>query len=306
MSTAVMIARFQSPYLHEGHVDLIDRIRQKHNKLVVVLGISPVKGARKNPYDYHTRERMLKQRYPEIVVLPLRDHPSNAVWSANLDDLLEDSFPAETFMLYGSRDSFIPAYSGRHTTEELPEQVSISATEIRAKYADKVFDSEDFRAGILYALHNQYPRVFPTVDIAVLRNNRTEILLGQKHRENQWRLVGGFVDPTDESALEAAKRELAEEVGPIEVGTWQYETTMRVDDWRYRHEADSVMTTLFTCTHQFGAPTAQDDLAGANWFSLHEIAGMIARKEVVASHIPLLNYLLNVYQKDLAEPTEAV
>lgn len=47
----VIIARFQTPYLHEGYKYLLKKIYAKHNKVIVVLGISPVKGSRRNPFD---------------------------------------------------------------------------------------------------------------------------------------------------------------------------------------------------------------------------------------------------------------
>ena len=51
-ATGVIIARFQTQYLHDGHKYLLDEIRSKHNKVVVVLGISPVKGSKRNPFDF--------------------------------------------------------------------------------------------------------------------------------------------------------------------------------------------------------------------------------------------------------------
>src|SRR5262245_53117750 len=103
-ATAVIIARFQTPYLHEGHRYLLDTIRQKYNKVVVVLGVSPVKGTKRNPFDFYSREKMLKQFAPEITILPLADHPSDKVWSETLDNLLQKTFPDERFLLYGGRD----------------------------------------------------------------------------------------------------------------------------------------------------------------------------------------------------------
>jgi len=246
MNTGVIIARFQSPYLHEGHTLLIDKVRMKHSKLIIVLGISPIT-SRKNPFDYFTRESMVKQLYPNVIVLPLSDDPSDEAWSERLDNLLQSSFPTEQFTLYGGRDSFIPYYQGKFTTIELPDSGNFNATELREKYSDKVHASKDFRAGILYALHNQYTKVYPTVDVAVYRNERQEILLGKKANNLKWRLIGGFVDTTDASYEVAALRELREEAGELEVSPMQYEMSAHIDDWRYRNEADSITTTVFSC-----------------------------------------------------------
>lgn len=295
MSTGVIIARFQSPYLHDGHKNLIDAVKTKHNKLVIVLGISPVIGSRRCPFDYHTREKMLKQAYPEILVLPNRDQPSDAQWSSNLDQLLLGAFPTESFVLYGSRDSFIPHYRGRFNTEELSRHGDFNATEIRNQYADKVIESADFRAGILYAYHNQYTKVYPTVDVVVFRNEGSEMLLGKKAINNKWRLVGGFADPEDDSFEAAARRELQEECGPIEVGELRYEMSIRVNDWRYRREADKITTTVFSCDYLFGIPKAQDDISDLMWVHVSSVPSLLANNEITEEHVPIFKRLLTKY-----------
>jgi len=295
MKTAVIIARFQTPFLHEGHQELIRQVKEAHSKLIILLGVSPLTGSRKNPYDYYTREKMIKAIYPEIIVLPVSDHPSDAVWSDNLDNLLRGVFPTEQFCLYGSRDSFIPHYTGKFETIELPEHGDYNATELRRQYADKVFDSTDFRAGILYALNNQYTKVYPTVDIAVFRNNKTELLLGKKAINNKWRFIGGFADPEDGSYEVAAKRELTEEAGELETGPMVYETSRKINDWRYRNEADKIITLLFSCDHYSGEPKAQDDIAELNWFPLTDIPKMIADGLTSDEHLELFNTIIDKY-----------
>jgi len=295
MKTAVIIARFQTPYLHEGHQDLIRKVKQAHSKLIILLGVSPITGSRKNPYDFYTREKMIKTAHPEIIVLPLSDHPSDRVWSKNIDSLLKGVFPTEQFCLYGSRDSFIPCYSGKFETIELPEHGDYSATELRKQYADKVFDSTDFRAGILYAYYNQYTKVYPTVDIAVFRNNKTEILLGKKAIDNKWRLIGGFADPEDADYETAAKRELMEESGELQTSDMVYETSRKINDWRYRNEVDKIITLLFSCDCCGGEAEARDDIAELGWFRLADIPQMIASGSTNDCHSELFNHLITKY-----------
>jgi bifunctional NMN adenylyltransferase/nudix hydrolase len=293
--TGVIIARFQTPALHEGHLSLIRQVKQKHNRLIIVLGVSPVKGSRKNPLDYYTRERMLKQLFSDIIILPLSDQAVDKVWAKKLDDLLSNNFPQETFVLYGSRDSFIPSYTGRFQTEALPPVQDFNATAQREAASDKVFDAEEFRAGVIYNTYNLYPKVYPTVDIALFRQQRTQLLLGRKPNELSWRLPGGFADPTDESFEMAARRELREECGEIEAGNMQFELSMLVDDWRYRSEVDKIITTLFSTDLLFGEPAAADDLAAMRWVDVNSIRQLIANGEIVNTHIPLLEKLAEKY-----------
>ncbi|MBW8685957.1 NUDIX domain-containing protein [Chitinophaga rhizophila] len=293
--TGVIIARFQTPTLHEGHLQLIKEVKSKHNRLIIILGVSPIKGGRKNPLDYYTRERMIKKLFPEVIVLPLSDQASDKVWSRKMDELLSNNFNNESFILYGSRDSFIPYYSGRFPTAALPPVQDFNSTAQREAISDKVFDTEEFRAGVIYGTYNLYPKVYPTVDIALFRNNRTELLLGRKSAESGWRLPGGFADPSDMSFDIAAKRELQEECGPVETSAMQYELSLQMDDWRYRSEVDKIITTLFSTDLLFGEPAADDDLADMKWVKVNDITNMIAQGTIVSTHIPLLNKLAEKY-----------
>lgn len=293
--TGVIVARFQTPALHEGHLELIRQVKQQHNRLLIILGVSPVKGSRRNPLDYYTRERMIKQSFPDIIVLPLSDQQSDIVWSRKLDELLHQNFPHETFVLYGSRDSFIPTYSGRYVTAALPPVRDYNATAMREAISDKVFDTEEFRAGIIYNTYNLFPSVYPTVDIAVFKDNRRYLLLGRKPAENGWRLPGGFTDPTDESYEAAARRELQEECGPLETGAMQYEMSLKMDDWRYRSEVNKIITTLFSTDLLYGTPAPADDLAALEWVPVQNIPAMIAGGEIMDVHIPLLEQLTARY-----------
>lgn len=291
-TTGVIIARFQTPYLHEGHKFLINEIRGRHNKIVIVLGVSPVKGSRRNPFDFYTREKLLKQFEPELVVLPLSDHPSDQVWSQQLDALLSSTFSMEQFVLYGSRDSFIRYYSGQFPVQELPEKGEYSASSIRDENGDKVLNSVDFRLGINYAYHSMYPKVYPTVDIAVLNEDHTQVLLGKKHLAAQWRFPGGFSDPEDESFEMAARRELSEECGAIEVQEMQFVGSAKINDWRYRKETDKIITSLFKTTLIYGKPRAADDLAELAWFPISELAGMTEKELITPEHHVLIELLL--------------
>jgi bifunctional NMN adenylyltransferase/nudix hydrolase len=292
-TVGVIVARFQTPYLHEGHKHILEEIRSRHNKIIVVLGVSPVKGSRHNPFDFYTRERMLKQYNPSFVVLPLADESSDKQWSIHLDNLLRNSFPMETFILYGSRDCFIFFYSGNLTVEELPKTGDYSATSIRNANSDKVRDTEDFRMGINYAYHNTYTKVYSTVDIALFNADNTKLLLGRKHASTEWRFPGGFTDTTDENYEAAARREVAEECGNIETAKMQYIGSARIDDWRYRNEADKIITLFFKTSVVFGKPAAGDDLEEIKWVTLEELELMRQNGQLSKEHSILTKMLLN-------------
>jgi len=128
--------------------------------------------------------------------------------------------------------------------------------------------SLDFRKGVIWATQNQYPIVSPTVDIACIDPDSKALLLVRKKNETGWRLPGGYIDVNDQSALDAAKRELMEECGAnLSVSDWKFWTTRKINDWRLRGEAKrGIMTTVFTCLRTWGNPEAADDVNEVEWW----------------------------------------
>lgn len=304
-TTGVIIARFQTPYLHDGHIYLLKEILANHDRVVVVLGVSSVKGSTRNPFDFHTREKMLKQFNTDLVILPLQDERSDEHWSKQLDVLLRQSLPGEEFLLYGSRDCFIPFYSGQFAVKELPAVGNFSATAIREANADIVRESEDFRMGINYAYHNVYAKVYPTVDIALMDEKNTKVLLGKKHHAAQWRFPGGFTDVTDKSFEAAAMRELTEECGAVETTEMKYLGSAQINDWRYKSEADKIMTLFFIANIVSGEPTAGDDLAEVQWFNIDELSALMKTGRIAEEHHILVNMLLKELNQHAESATKS-
>lgn len=264
----VIIGRFQTPELHSEHIKLIQYVLDRHEKVILFLGVSPTLANKKHPMDFITRKYMIEEQFgiSKLIIMPLSDNKSDEIWSKQLDSKIKEVFPLGSVTIYGSRDSFIPYYKGVNKTLELQPDVFVSATDIRELASKKVISSPEFRAGIIYSVYNQFPVVYSTVDIAIIKDD--EILLGQKLGENEWRFIGGFVDNTDESDEAAAKREALEETG-LEVADLEYICSMPVNDWRYRRIKDrSIMTRFFKAKYIFGCPTPQDDINALKWFKL--------------------------------------
>ena len=264
----VIIGRFQTPELHSEHIKLIQYVLDRHEKVILFLGVSPTLANKKHPMDFITRKYMIEEQFgiSKLTIMPLSDNKSNEIWSKQLDSKIKEVFPLGSVTIYGSRDSFIPYYFGVNKTLELQPDVFVSATDIREVASKKVISSSEFRAGIIYSVYNQFPIVYSTVDVAIIKND--EILLGQKLGETQWRFIGGFVDTTDESDEAAAKRETLEETS-LEVADLEYVCSMQVEDWRYRGIKDrSIMTRFFKAKYIFGCPTPQDDINALKWFKL--------------------------------------
>jgi len=293
MNIGVVIARFQIDDLHEGHKALLNHVLTENNKLVVLLGCCSTKVTTKNPLDFKSRRLMIWSHFPTADVFPVFDNRSNHLWSVAIDVLLNSLYKDDTVTLYGSRDSFIPYYSGTKPVKEYKQEFVLAATERREEISKlDPMSSKAFRSGVIYAAYNRYPICYPTVDVAITNQEKTKVLLGRKKNEALFRFVGGFVDPTDANFEAAATREVIEETG-LEVGPMTYIGSKSIEDWRYKGIADNITTTLFTCEVLFGTPIAQDDIAEVKWFDLDKIKP----EELMAEHVSLFEMFVTHLSK---------
>jgi len=264
----VIIGRFQLPTLHIGYKKLIDEVFSLSDKVLILVGQSPVKFSENYPLPFNIIENNIKSEYLSITeVLPIYDRPVEKdydPWSSELDYFLSTKYDPNQYdvTLYGSKDSFIEKYSGKYKSIILDVDIrnEISKTPI----------SEDFSKGIIYCIKNQYPISYQCVDTAIIKEG-TEILLGRKKFQTKWRFPGGFVDPTDDSLESASKRECLEECGDIELDDFQYISSQRIDDWRYRSETNKIMTSFYKCKYIYGRPIPNDDLEEVKWFKISDV-----------------------------------
>ena len=281
LNIGVIIGRFQVPELHEGHRRMFAEVAKDSDRIVVLLGVSPVDGyTAENPLTFSQRQSMVRHSVvleswmdtaAELTIMPLFDQRTNEEWSQQLDTLLKGTYPLDYITLYGGRGSFTESYTGKLKVKKSTFCPVIAATGAENRAAIKEANTPDFYAGQIYALQRQFPRAFPTVDVAMLRTAgtppETQVLLIQRADSGEWCFPGGFVDPTDDSFELAAKRELFEETGMGTESPLEYVGTYRINDFRYRASRDKIITTFFVCNYSFGVvvvnPTEVQDY---KWF----------------------------------------
>ena len=288
----IVVGRFQVHKLHDAHKDLIQTVLDKHPKAIIFLGLSPARCTFNNPLDFRTRKAMINEEYPDLEVHYQDDCPSDEVWSKNLDAQITKWLkPMQTVMLYGSRDSFLPHYTGKFKTCELEPDKFISGTEIRRQIINNYKPTVDYRAGIIAATGNRYPVAYQAVDVAIFNEDRSEMLMAQKPTEKLWRFVGGFSEPTSDSLESDVRKEALEEAN-VEVGDITYVGSMLTNDWRYRCEKDRIKTALFTSKYLFGKPEGGDDVAFVKWFKTADIKNNY-KNNVETVHHSLVEMLIN-------------
>ncbi len=279
----VIIARFQVPYLHNGHRFIIEHALRENDAVLVILGESGGALTNHYPLDHDERRKMVQAAYPEVTVARVRDVPDDDAWSTDVDTAIGLMYLTDTKVtLYGGPDSFVPHYKGKYRAVQLDVPPGLSGTDLRTGVEPPANGlhpmATAFREGMIYAANLRRPTSFQTVDIAIIDDytNPQHVLMGTRRGDDGLRFPGGFVDPTDESLEYAARREAAEEVPHLTADGHTYLGSYRIDDFRYRNAPDKVMTALFIAYYQHGAVEAGDDFKEARWVPLNDLIQVVA------------------------------
>lgn len=299
----VIIARFQVPELHPVHIELIDTVLEHHKKVIIFLAVPVIEQTKRNPLDFSTRKMMIQTAYPNITILPIRDQRDNKTWSFKLDEKISEPFGNRKPLLYGSRDSFIPYYHGRHQTVELiGNNMDISGTAIREDVSKQIIDSADFRRGIIYANYGRYPNKIACVDIVVYDREKHMILLGRKPNENSFRFIGGHTEVIHDSYEHTAMQELSEEAPGIcltgGVDSLEYICSARIKDWRHVNEDSEIFSILYLGTRMSGQAKAADDIEEVKWYKMDELMDYEQYSKVIMpEHIDFFGKLVKYFEK---------
>lgn len=287
-----IVGRFQVPELHEEHKALIQKVLDTHPRVLTILGLAAdaCKCTYNNPLDFPTRKAMIEKNFPTVEVLYIKDVGNNEIWSKELDRIINSQIgPGQKVVLYGSRDSFVPHYCGKFSTEELVPSKYLSGTEIRKNVGIRSKQTAEFREGVIWAVENQWPSALPTVDVAIVNQNDQSLLTIRKSNQKLYQFVGGFASTNGASYEEDAAREVFEETNS-ECKNYTYLGSAKIDDWRFRSERNKIKTTFFLAEYVCGTPKVNDpfeNIAELRWFNWAEIKEGI----FIPEHRPLVRML---------------
>jgi len=300
-SVGAIIGRFQIDELHRGHRALIDYVRERHKRVVILVGVRPVNPDSRHPLSFEVRRNMLQKTYPDVLILPIRDYKEDEAWSRNVDSLLQIAVGEWPVTFYSGRLGFVDHYHGRHSVEVVDLTPKESASERRREIQTSAteLDSKEFRAGIIHGVMNRHPQIEPVVDAAIV-DSQNQIVLGRKHGERKWRLPGGWVDHSDPTLEVTATREAAEETGlSIDPTGWVYGGNYMVDDWRVKDSPDHFMRTVlfvsFAAHH--GALRPGDDLVEVKWVSLELLKNQSMLGDIAENHRVLIEKVIEIVSK---------
>lgn len=129
MRSGIIIGRFQVPFLHPGHLELIATALRECDEVTILLGCKE-KMDERNPYSIKYRTDMINRIFPQVEVIILWDKEGdNEGWSKEIDIILGNIQGEHA--LYYSRDSFKDCYFGRYPLREVTEVSGYSGTKLR-------------------------------------------------------------------------------------------------------------------------------------------------------------------------------
>lgn len=286
----VIVGRFQFPSIDLNQNSIFKEVlKKKYNTNIVIIGVPApaIRATKFNPLDFDSRATMINAAFPGMFkILYIKDQPNDIYWSEQLDSMIETVSGRRSADIYGT--NYLQShYVGSHEiivfeNDQVFSQIK-AAKEMAAK---RVLSEEAWRAGCFWATCNRWDSALPTVDCLILDNaNGTEAWMAKKPMEQNFRFVGGFVNPhEDNSYEETAIREAKEETG-LTCEILKYIGSIKVDDWRYRQESDKIFTSLFAMVRKDGMPKAQDDISELKRVNIMSLTD----DDVVPEHVPLLH-----------------
>jgi len=165
MKIGVIVGRFQSQRLTDGHKDLIKQSFNENDKLIIFIGVYPRTPDFKHPLPFVIRKQFIGEYITSLIpwgdvnksyeIVPFVDVFNLPLWNNNLDKKVEElTSESDEVILYGGRDSFIFGYSGKYKTKEISTTGDCSATELRNQVlkTDLSNVDEKFREGIIFGV----------------------------------------------------------------------------------------------------------------------------------------------------------
>lgn len=167
LEIGVVIGRFQTDELTEGHKSLIDYAINNYKKVLIIVGTP---SDEYKPDKYILPIEIIKDMLIEytsviensnVFISDVRDCDSSIEWSEHVDGIINYTFSSPKYTdvnIIGGRDSFIPYYTGKFETKNVVfKDITCSASERREKLFKTIDHSSQFRHGIMWALKNVKP-----------------------------------------------------------------------------------------------------------------------------------------------------
>lgn len=159
-SLGILVGRFQ--ILHAGHEQMIRTALALCDRVGIFVGSSQESGTANNPFSYHTREKLLRLLFGDVVdIFPLPDIGvgNNGTWGEYVLKHVDDRYHCSPDLLVSGKEarrvSWFDGIGGLQISElYIPKVVDISASQMRSFLL--VDDRENWQRYTNSALWGEY------------------------------------------------------------------------------------------------------------------------------------------------------
>lgn len=248
MRYGVIVGKFQTPALTDGHKTLIKLAAENSDELVIFIFNKEISFSLSNPLSYDTREKMLANFVINEVkkkahFYGLSDQKYASVLQKSIDDTLEihhECGTKHTATLFGGPGNFAESYSGKFDAEIVNFVRSRTSSELR----DIAYNTENattiFNTALINALKWREPVCHNYIVPIVTAFDGSEpvILVDslptmKKLTIPTFEVVGRF-----DSFAKQSIAELKDIFPTLMVTSGSQLESVRIDDWRFRHTHD--------------------------------------------------------------------
>lgn len=303
MKGILFLDKSQTCHFHD-YEEIFKHMKETYSEYIIVLNDPYYKFSDQNLLPATITKNLFETSFLYYKSAPnqifiLGDQPNNDLWSNELDEIIQEFESVDgNEIVFLNRNYYEKYVSNKYNHIFIEFEVEIPEFGF-----NKIRDIESFFLGLQWADKKTYPAAIPTVDIGLILiiDRKYQLVLGVKKDDPYHHLIGGFVDPTDDSYEDAAVRELSEEVNHYaNKSDLQYLTSEKIHDWRYKNLKHNIITHLYILkyNHNDSAIIARhlkacDDLVDLVITPLDEIK----IDDIVPHHRNLITEIINNINK---------
>lgn len=251
MKGILFLDKSQTCHFH-AYEELFKYMKETYSEYIIILNDPYYKFSDQNLLPVNITKNLfesffLYNKFAPNNIFVLKDQPNDYLWETELNEIIFDGEAlidsSELEIVFLNKN-----YYDKFNSVSCSKQLKELDVEIPEFGFNKIKDTESFFLGLQWADKKTYPAVIPTVDVALILmiDQKPNLVLGVKKDDPYHHLIGGFVDPTDDSYEDAAIRELSEEVNCYaDKSQLQYITSQKINDWRYKNLKHNIITHLY-------------------------------------------------------------
>lgn len=243
----IIVGRFQSPYVTEGHKAVIRIAAKAEDEIVFFLLDNKIPFSERNPLPYDIREKMLSTymlgefKHKKFRFFALQEQKYAGSMQRAIDYTMTKNFDSkDAFTMYGGPGSYAERYGGLATVQMIDRIYGMNSGDARRCAYDMEVQTTNLLQGVIHALNYRSPVCYNYIVNVVLydKGESTEILVVDDSRMRHHVLPTFEVNNAHSSFEAQAISEITKIIPTAILGNTTHVKSFKVADWRFRNSQD--------------------------------------------------------------------